>query len=114
MDLVSNSFRSPQLRAARSWIPIDLFCSSRHRLLGEQSIVALPHSVAEGVFHNAVLQRVKADDHQPSARFQQLRGGVQQLPQVVQFMVYEDSECLKSLGRWMNPSFCLIHWPGRG
>src|SRR5437870_13188738 len=63
------------------------------------------------------LQRVKADNHQPSTRFQHLRGNFQQRPQIVQFAVYEDSESLKGPGRRMNPvvlGLTQFHWPGRG
>ena len=110
----SNSFRCSQLRTARARIAINLFCFGSHWFLDQQPVVPLLNSFAEGVFDDAVLQRVKADDYQPSSGFQHLRGGVQQLPQIVQFTVYEYSESLKSLRRGMNPSFCLIHWPGRG
>ena len=69
--------------------------------------MALLHSFAESIFHDAILQRVETDDHQPSARFQHLRGRIQQRLQVFQFMVYEDSECLESSCRGMNPPSCL-------
>src|SRR5580700_4077740 len=109
-----NSFCHAHFRAARPRVTIDLCFASRHRLLYQQFVVTLFHSIAERIFDNAVFQRVEADDHQPPARFQYVRGCLQQLPQIVQFMVYEDSECLESSGRRMNPSFRRIHWPGRG
>ncbi len=90
-----NSFRRAQLRAARPRIAIDFFFPSDHRLLGQQLVVTLLHAFAKGIFHDAVLQRVEADDHHPPARFEQLRGRIEQRPQVVQFIVYEDSESLK-------------------
>ena len=34
--------------------------------------------------------------------------------QVVQFTVHQNSECLESLRRRMNPPLSLVHWPGRG
>ena len=90
-----NSFRRPHLRAARPRIAINLFLPGGHWLLRQQLVVTLLRAFAEGIFHDAVLQRVETDDHYPSARFQHSRGRFQQLPQVVQFMVYEDSESLK-------------------
>src|SRR6266545_3869552 len=55
---------------------------------------------------------MKADDYQPPARLQHCGCCVQQCFQIVQFMVYEDSESLKGSGRRMNP--LMFHWPGRG
>src|SRR2546423_5473921 len=109
----SSSFHRPQFRTARPRIAINLFFFGSHWFLDQQPVVPLLCSFSEGIFDDAVLQRVKADDYQPSSRFQHLRGGVQQRPQIVQFTVYEYSESLKSFRRGMNPSFCLIHWPGR-
>src|ERR1700676_4595880 len=108
------SFRRAQFRASRPRIAINLFFSGGHRLLGQQLVVTLLHSLTKSIFHDAILQRVEADDHQPSAWFEHPRGRIEQRPQVVQLVVYEDSDCLESSGRRMNPSFCLIHWPGRG
>src|SRR5439155_5515070 len=99
---------------ARARIAINLFLSGSHWLFDQQPVVPLLYPFAEGIFYDAVLQRVKTDDDQPSSRFQHLRSGIQQRPQIVQFTVYEYSESLKGFRRGMNPSFCLIHWPGRG
>src|SRR5215469_1156760 len=110
---ISDLFRGPQLRAARSRVTINLFFSCPHRFLNQQSVKTLTHSLAKTIFYNPVLQRVEADDHQSAARLQQLRGRTQQRPQIVQFTVYEDSESLKGSCRRMNSPFC-IHWPGRG
>src|SRR5712691_1237847 len=109
-----NSFRRPHLCAARPRIEIDLFLSGGHGLFRQQFVVTLLHAFAQGIFYDAVLQRVETDDHYSSARLQHPRGRVQQCPQVVQFMVYEDSECLESSRRGMNSSFGRVHWPGRG
>src|SRR5215470_15925992 len=79
----SDSFGRAQFRAARSRVAID-FCFTRsHGLSGQQAVETLFRSVAEGVFHHAVLERVETDDHQPASRFQPPRRGFEQLPQVV-------------------------------
>src|SRR5258705_13732238 len=110
----SNPFRRTQFRAAGPRITINLFFAGGHWLFCEQPVVSLPHSITESIFDDAVLQRVEADHDQAPARLQQLRGCFEQVPQVVQFAVYEDSESLKGSGRRINSPLCLIHWPGRG
>jgi len=109
-----NFFRRPQFRAARPRIAIALFFSCRQRLLRQQTEVTLLRSIAEGIFHDAIFQRVKTDHHHASPWLQNPGRRVQQRPQIVQFAVYEDSERLKSSGRRMNSPLFRIHWPGRG
>src|SRR5580704_334483 len=56
-----NSFRRPQFRASRPRVAINLFLTRRHWLLCQHPVLTLLHSLAEGIFHDAVFQRVKAD-----------------------------------------------------
>ena len=109
-----NFFGRSQFRAAGPRIAIALFSSCRNWLFRYDTEVTLLIPFAEGIFHNAVFQRMKTDDHYPPTWFQDPRRRFQQRLQIVQFTVYEDSESLKSSRRGMNSSFCLIHWPGRG
>src|SRR6202162_4078609 len=110
----SNFFRRPQFRAARPRIAIALFYRCRYRLLRQQTEVTLLRRFAEGIFHNAILERVKTDHHHASSWLQNPGRRIYQRPQIVQFAVYEDSERLKSSGRRMNSPLFGIHWPGRG
>src|SRR5258708_35679180 len=98
-----NFFRGPQLRAARARTAITLFLAGSHRLFRQDLVGPRFSSVAQSVFYDAVLQGVKADHHQPASRFQDARRCFHKRLQVVQFAVYEDSDCLESRGRWMNP-----------
>src|SRR5258708_28231806 len=97
-----NFFRGPQLRAARPWIAINLFFAGSHRLFRQDLVDPRFSSVAQSVFYDAVLQRVKADHHQPASRFQDARRCFHKRLQVVQFAVYEDSDSLETGVRWMN------------
>src|SRR6185437_12515040 len=110
----SNSFRGPQLGAARTRVPSDLLSRCSHRLFCQQPVNSVAGSLAQRVFHDAVLQRVETDDHQPPARPKHAgrHGFTQQSPQIVQFAVYENSDCLESARRRMNA--LMFHWPGRG
>src|SRR5215469_14101927 len=111
---MSDFFCGAQLRAARSRVAINLFFPCGYRFSVQQPVMTLMHSLAKTILYNPVLQRVEADDHQPTARSQQPWGRTQQRPQVVQLTVYEDSESLKGSGRRMNAPLCWLHWPGRG
>ena len=71
-------------------------------------------SLTEGIFYDAIFERVKTDHHHASTWLQNLRRRFQQRLQIVQFAVYEDSKSLKGSRRGMNSAFSLIHWPGRG
>src|SRR5438876_3447717 len=113
----SHPLRCPQFCAAGPRVAINLFFSGSYWLFCQQPVLPMLHALAYRVFHDAVFQGVKADHHQPSTRFQQLRRCIEQLPQVVQFTVYEYSESLKGPGRRMNPVVLVLtqfHWPGRG
>ncbi len=59
---------------------------------------------------------MKADDHQSATWLQHLCCSVpaQQSPQVVEFTIHQNSDCLESTCRRMNAPFSLVHWPGRG
>ena len=73
-------------------------------------------SISQRIFHDAIFQRVEADDHQPSARLQDLRRLLSHFSSCLrssQFTVHQNSECLKGPCRWMNTPFSLVHWPGR-
>jgi len=109
-----NFFHRPQLRAAGPWVAIAFLVRCRHRLFRKLPVVALLHSLAEGIFYDAVFERVKTDDHHASPWFHDPGRAFQQRPQIVQFTVYEDSKSLKGPGRRMNPPLFRIHWPGRG
>src|SRR5579862_6476606 len=109
-----NLFRCPQFRAARPRITIALPFSCRNWLFRQQTEVTHLCPFAEGIFYDAVLQRVETNHHHPSPWLQNLRRGFEQRLQIVQFAVYEDSKGLKGARRGMNSSFSRIHWPGRG
>jgi hypothetical protein len=106
-----NFFRGPQLRATRPWIAIDLFFAGLHRLFRQHVVDAALTAIAKSIFDDSVFQRVEADHYQPSARPKDLRRCLQQRLQIVQFAVYENSDCLESSGRRMNlvPSSWSIH-----
>ena len=109
-----NFFRRPELRAACPRIAIALFFCCRKRLFRKQSHRGLPCCFPEGIFNDAILQRVKTDHHHASSWIQNPGRRIYQRPQIVQFAVYEDSERLKGSGRRMNSPLFRIHWPGRG
>src|ERR1017187_295230 len=99
----SNFFGGAHLRTARPGIAINLFFARRHRLFRQQPVPALLRTLAKRILDDSVFERVKADHHQPSTRLQHAGRHFQQCFQIVQFMVYEDSESLKGSGRRMNP-----------
>src|SRR5205807_6852799 len=101
-------------RAACPRITIALFFTRRDWLLCQHAEITLMHPFAEGIFHDAVFQRMKTDHHHASTGLQNLGRCLEQRLQIVQFAVYEDSKSLKSSRRGMNSSLSLIHWPGRG
>src|ERR1700722_19917479 len=116
---LSNSLRRPQLRAPGSRVAIALLFRCCRRFFGQHPEVPALHStLAEGIFYDAVFQRVKTDHHHASSRSQNPRRRFEQRLQIVQFAFYEDSKGLKGQSRWMNPPVMLvmtpIHWPGRG
>ena len=78
-----NSFRCPQLRASRPRVRSDLFFTRRHWLFRQQLVLPQLRALSHRIFHDAVFQRVKADHHQPSTRFQQLRRCFEQPPQIL-------------------------------
>src|ERR1700740_2758395 len=59
-------FRGAQLRAAGSWIAINFVGTRGHRFFRQPTVQAAALALAESVFHSPVLQRVEADDDQPS------------------------------------------------
>src|SRR5581483_7241313 len=109
-----NFFRRSQFRAARPRVAITLFFSGCHWLFCQHTEVSFVNPFAEGIFDDAVFQRMKTDHHHASTRLQDRRRRRKQRLQIVQFAVYEDSKSLKSSRRGMNSSLSLIHWPGRG
>src|SRR6266849_3188118 len=100
----SNSFGGAHLGAARPRIAINLVFRCHHRFLREQTKVLVLRALTHCILDDPVFERMKADHHQPSARFQHPGRRLQQCFQIVQFPVYEDSESLKSSGRRMNPN----------
>src|ERR1700756_5751719 len=106
------SFRGPQLRATGSRVAIALLFRCDYRFLCHNAVVHVPiRTFTEGILYDAVFQRMKTDHHHAPTGLQNLWRRSQQRLQIVQFAVYEDSKSLKGPGRWMNPSFGLIHWP---
>src|SRR5256885_15361350 len=111
--MLSNSFRRSQLRAACARIAFDFLVSRRYRLLCKNAVSAITCALAHRVFHDAVFERVKTDDHQAASRLKHLgrRVTAEQRLQVIQFTVYEDSDTLESQRRWMNAA--MFHCPER-
>src|SRR5438270_2125670 len=108
-----NFFRRSQLRAACPRIAFDFLVSRRYRLLCKNAVSTITRALPHRVFHDAVFERVKTDDHQASARLEDLgrRVTAEQRLQVIQFTVYEDSDPLESQSRWMNSR--VFHCPER-
>src|ERR1051326_6181821 len=98
----SNSFRRSQFRAACSRIAIDFTLRCRHRLARQDLVDALRCAAPERILHLPVFQRMEADHYQPPSVLEDFGRCFEQRPQVLEFMVYEDSDCLESFGRWMN------------
>src|SRR3954462_13817308 len=106
-------FRCSSLRAARPRIAFDFLVPGRYRLLSKNAVDAATCALSHRVFHDAVLERVKTDYDQASARLKDLgrRVTAEQRLQVIQFTVYEDSDPLESQSRWMNS--LVFHCPER-
>ena len=98
----SNFFRRPQFRAAGPRVAINLCLRRRHRLTREHVVDALRCAGAKRIFHLPVFQRMEADHHQPPFALEDSGRRVEQRPEVLEFMVYEDSDCLESFCRGMN------------
>src|ERR1700746_4068900 len=98
-----NSFRCPQFRAAGPRVAIGFLFRFRYRLFRQDAVVhVLIPAFAEGIFYDAVFQRMKTDHHHPSTGLQDPWRCREQRLQIVQFAVYENSKSLKSTRRGMN------------
>src|SRR3954471_24794696 len=86
-----NSLRRSQLRAACPRIAFDFLVPCRYRLLCKDAVGAITCALSHRVFHDAVFERVKADDDQAPARLEDpgRRITAEQRLQVIQFTVYE-------------------------
>lgn len=111
-----NFFRGPQLRAAAPRIAFDFLLCGCYWLFRQYLQPTFFFSQLHRIFHDAVFQTVEADHHQPSAIFQDGRRcgcfSVYQRRDLVQLMVHEYAERLKSERRWMDAR--VFHCAGSG
>src|ERR1035437_3776353 len=98
----SQLLRCSQLRASRSRVPHLFLLFSDHRLLRQNLINAIASGLAERILHQPVLQRVEADQHQPSSRLQQRWRAFEQRPDLFQLVIHSNSKCLKGSCCGMN------------
>src|SRR5688572_20899365 len=64
----------------------------------------------EGLFHNAVFERMKRDDAEPSTRGQDIRCITERRFEVIQLFIDGDAKRLESTRRTMNASTAIMSW----
>src|SRR5258708_36019378 len=97
-----NFFGRPHLCASRPRIPHLLLLFSHNRLLRQNLKLLAPGRLTERILHQPVLQRMKADQHQPSSRLQQRPRALQQRLNLSQLVIHSNPKCLKGSRRRMN------------
>src|SRR3989344_824982 len=103
-------FCNPQFCASCARVCLCFFCSWRNWLFGDSPHASRFLERPQCLLYETVLQRVKSDDGEPSARREERAGCRDEFPECIKLIIDRDAKSLECLGGGVNAAAAVSAW----